>query len=221
VKFVLLTSMPSAAYQLVYMAQTRGIRFEDVVIVGEDGPKYWLFHDYATVNRFRLHFVPGVNHETTLALLRDLAPDVIKIVTGDLVRRPLLEIPRLGVLNSHAAMLPRYRGVDTPLWAILEGGEVGCVEHFVDEGVDTGDILVSRRLDLRPGDTIPSVLTRNHYENKWQGATEALVQLRDGTARRQPQRPEDGHQYFRMHPKLVALVEARLAKLARDDGADA
>ncbi len=212
-KLCLLTSMPSAAIQLVYYVQTRGLKFADVVIVGAPGLQHTLFAEYAGINSFGLHFVDGVNSQDCLDLMRRLSPDIIKIVTIDIVRAPLLGIPSIGVLNTHAAMLPRYRGVDTPQWAILEGGAVGVVEHFVDESIDTGDIVAMRELRLKPGDNVGRVLYRNHYENKWQTCADALLMLSEGNAVRQRQHPEEGRQYFAMHPTLLALVEARLAKL--------
>jgi methionyl-tRNA formyltransferase len=203
--------MPSAAIQLVYLVQTRGFKFSDVVLSGCDSPKSFIFEEYASVNGFGLHHVSGINDEDCLELMRQFQPDVIKIVTCDIIRRPLLEIPRLGVLNTHAAMLPKYRGVDTPQWAVLEGGEVGVVEHFVDEKIDTGDLVCSRTLELRRGDTVSRMLYRNHHENKWQTAADALIALRDGTSERKPQRPEDGRQYYTMHPKILAMVEEKLS----------
>ena len=212
-KAVLLTSMPSAAIQLVYYVQTRGFKFSDVVLVGCPIPQSYIFEEYAGINGFGIHHVSGENAPDCLELMKRLEPDVIKIVTGTIVRKPLLDIPCLGVLNTHAAMLPRYRGVDTPQWAVLEGGQVGVVEHFVDESIDTGDIVATRHLEVRRGDTISRLHYRNHHENKGQTAADALIGLRDQTIARKPQRPEDGCQFYTMHPKLLAMVEEKLATL--------
>lgn len=212
-KAVLLTSMPSAAIQLVYLVQTRGFKFSDVVLAGCNRPESHIFEEYASINGFGLHYVTGENEPDCLELMRQLQPDVIKIVTCTIIRKPLLEIPRLGVLNTHAAMLPRYRGIDTPQWAVLEDGQVGVVEHFVDQTIDTGDLIAIRTLELNAGDTIAKMLYRNHHENKWQTATDALIALRDGTAVRTPQCPEDGRQYYTMHPRILGFVEEKLSRL--------
>lgn len=212
-KVVVLTSLATAAFQFVYYSQTKGIKVSDVVIIGQDSQSYDLFREYSRINSFGLHFVDDPNGEACLELMKKLGPDVIKIITERIIRKPLLEIPRIGVVNTHAAWLPDFRGNDTPWWAILEGGKLGVAVHFVSEGVDTGDIIVRRELKLKPGDTTSSVLTRNHYENKWQTTTEALLKLRDGTAELIKQSPEDGKQYFVMHPKLIRLVDRILEKL--------
>jgi methionyl-tRNA formyltransferase len=212
-KTVLLTSMPSAAIQLVYYVQTRAFKFNDVVLVGCPSPNSFIFEEYSSINGFGLYHVSEVNAPDCLELMKRLQPDVIKIVTATIIRKPLLDIPRIGVLNTHAAMLPRYRGVDTPQWAVLEGGEIGVVEHFVDENIDTGDIIATRHLEIRRGDSISRLLSRNHYENKWQTAADALIGLRDQTITRRPQRPEDGCQFYEMHTKILAMVDEKLAKL--------
>jgi methionyl-tRNA formyltransferase len=212
-KAVLLSSMPSAAIQLVYYVQTRGFQFSDVVLVGCAPPRSYIFEEYASINGFGLHYVAGENDPDCLDLMSKLQPDIIKIVTGSIIRKSLLGIPKIGVLNTHAAMLPMYRGVDTPQWAILEGGEVGVVEHFVDESVDTGKIVASRHLEIYPGDNVSKVLYRNHYENKWQTAADALIAIRDGKAVVRAQSSGDGRQYYAMHPKILSLVEEKLSKL--------
>jgi methionyl-tRNA formyltransferase len=205
--------MPSAAFQLVYYVQTRGFKFNDVVLVGKKSPEFHIFEEYSLINKFALHYVSGENAPDCIDLMKILQPDVIKAVTCTIIRKPLIEIPVLGILNTHAAMLPKYRGIDTPQWAILEDGEVGVVEHFLDEKIDTGDILAIRRLTLKKGDSISTVLYRNHYENKWQTAADALIALRDGIAQRHPQRKEDGRQYFEMHTKLLEIVQEKLNQL--------
>ena len=84
-------------------------------------------------------------------------------------------------------------------------------------GVDTGDILVRRELELKPGDTIGTISERNYYLNKWQTLVEALLQIRDGVAQPLPQRPEEGRQYFWMHPKLAEIVDQLLVKKSQEE----
>lgn len=201
----LLTTMPSAAMQLIYYVQTRGFKFIDVVVGDNDSLKYHIFKEYSAVNGFNLHFVGDLNGELSLETLTKLKPDIIKIVTGTIVRCGVINIPTLGVMNSHAAWLPDYRGTDSHFWAILTKGPQGCTEHFIDEGIDTGPILVRRKLKLQKNDTIASILHRNHHLNKWQGVADALEGLQSGKITPTPQQKKDGKQYFLMHPKLQDL----------------
>lgn len=72
----------------------------------------------------------------------------------------VLAIPRLGVLNLHPAYLPFNRGWHTPSWTILQGTPAGATLHFMDEGLDTGDIVHQKQLPVACGDTADSLYTR-------------------------------------------------------------
>lgn len=72
----------------------------------------------------------------------------------------LLEVPRIGVLNLHPALLPFNRGWHTPSWAILDGTPIGATLHFMDEKVDTGDIVAQAQLEVLPGDTANTLYQR-------------------------------------------------------------
>jgi methionyl-tRNA formyltransferase len=88
------------------------------------------------------------------ALLRSLNLDfVLGIHFPYIVPAEVLEIPRIGVLNLHPAFLPYNRGWHTPSWAILEDTPIGATLHFMDTGVDTGDIVHQKQLSISPGDT--------------------------------------------------------------------
>jgi methionyl-tRNA formyltransferase len=65
----------------------------------------------------------------------------------------VLRLPRMGVLNLHPALLPYNRGWHTASWAILEGTPAGATLHFMNEGVDTGDIVHQREQVVSPADT--------------------------------------------------------------------
>ena len=76
------------------------------------------------------------------------------------IPQEVLALPREGVLNLHPALLPYNRGWHTPSWAILEGTPMGATLHFMDEGIDTGDIVHQRELEVSPGDTAHSLYER-------------------------------------------------------------
>lgn len=78
--------------------------------------------------------------------LRSLSPDVQVVVAyGQILPRTVIDIPRLGTINVHASLLPRYRGAAPIQWAIVRGEtETGVTTMQIDEGLDTGPILRSR-----------------------------------------------------------------------------
>lgn len=69
--------------------------------------------------------------------------------------------PRLGSVNIHPSLLPKYRGPSPTQWVIRNGDDVtGLTSHFVDEGFDTGDIICQMQIPVKPGDTVESIIER-------------------------------------------------------------
>jgi methionyl-tRNA formyltransferase len=87
--------------------------------------------------------------------LRRLTPDVIVVVAyGQILPRDVLQVPRVACLNLHASLLPRWRGA-APVQAAIAAGdpETGITVMYMDEGLDTGDILLQRNVEILPSDT--------------------------------------------------------------------
>jgi methionyl-tRNA formyltransferase len=122
-----------------------------------------------------------------LALLRKLELDwILGIHFPYLVPAEVLAVPRQGVLNLHPALLPWNRGWHTPTWALLEGTPAGATLHFMDAGVDTGDVVLQRPLEPRPGDTADTLYGRIRALEV-EVFREAWPTLVDGSFRRTPQ----------------------------------
>ena len=87
--------------------------------------------------------------------LRALAPDLMVVAAyGQILPKGVLETPRLGCLNLHASLLPRHRGASPIHAAILAGeSETGITVMYMDEGLDTGDILLAQKLSIGPDET--------------------------------------------------------------------
>jgi methionyl-tRNA formyltransferase len=93
------------------------------------------------------------------AQLESLAPDVILIVAyGRIIPKWMLDLPRFGNLNLHASLLPKYRGAAPIQWAVANGEPVtGATTMRIDEGLDTGDILMQREMAIAPDHTSEDV----------------------------------------------------------------
>jgi len=105
--------------------------------------------------------------------IRDLTPDVIVVIAyGQILPRDMLELPRLACLNLHASLLPRWRGA-APIQAAIAAGdrETGITAMYMDEGLDTGDVLLQRNLEILPNDTGGSL-----HDRLAQIAPEALLE---------------------------------------------
>jgi methionyl-tRNA formyltransferase len=95
-------------------------------------------------------------------LLRDLAPEAIVIIAyGQIIPERLLDIPRLGWINLHASLLPKYRGAAPIQWAIANGEtKTGVTTMKIDAGMDTGGIVLQEQLTIGPNETTPDLGAR-------------------------------------------------------------
>lgn len=91
-----------------------------------------------------------------------LAPDVFVVVAyGHILPPSALALPRLGAINIHASLLPAYRGAAPVQWAIINGDEeTGVTTMWMDEGMDTGDILLTAKAPIRSEDTAQTLHNR-------------------------------------------------------------
>jgi methionyl-tRNA formyltransferase len=129
-----------------------------------------------------------IRHEEAVAQIRSLAPDVIAVMAyGQILPKSVLEIPSIACLNLHASLLPRHRGA-APIQAAIVAGdpETGITVIYMDEGLDTGDILLQTKLTISPNETGGSLHDR--LAQLAPGALcHTLDQLATGTAQRRPQ----------------------------------
>ncbi len=138
------------------------------------------------------------------ARLEAIAPDAIVVVAyGRIIPPWMLALPRLGCINLHGSLLPKYRGAAPIQWAVADGEAVtGNTTMLLEEGLDTGPILLQERLEIRPEWTAVDVFARLAVE----GAplvVKTLQGLADGT----------------IEPKEQDHAKATLARiLEREDG---
>src|SRR6266436_2365989 len=120
--------------------------------------------------------------------IRALVPDVIVVMAyGQILPRDVLEIPKIACLNLHASLLPRWRGA-APIQAAIAAGdrETGITVMYMDESLDTGDILLQRKIDISPSET-GATLHDRLAQIAPQALLESLRLLASGNAPRIPQ----------------------------------
>ncbi len=95
-------------------------------------------------------------------ILREIAPDIIVVVAyGKILPKEILEIPKFGCVNGHASLLPKYRGASPIQWCIVCGEKVtGVSTMFMDEGMDTGDILETVEVAIGDEETAEELFDR-------------------------------------------------------------
>jgi methionyl-tRNA formyltransferase len=129
-----------------------------------------------------------IKHRQAIDEIRALKPDAIVVMAyGQILPRDLLEVPSVACLNLHASLLPRWRGA-APIQAAIAAGdrETGITVMYMAEGLDTGDILLRRKIDISPTDTGGSL-----HDRLAQIAPDALIDalrmLANGSPPRLPQ----------------------------------
>ncbi len=96
-----------------------------------------------------------VKNPEAVERLREEAPDLIVVAAfGQILSKEILELPRYGCVNVHASLLPKYRGAAPIQWAVIDGEEKSGVTIMqMDEGLDTGDILLQQEILLADDET--------------------------------------------------------------------
>ncbi|MFC7079059.1 methionyl-tRNA formyltransferase [Halorussus caseinilyticus] len=122
-----------------------------------------------------------------LSLVADLEPEVVVAVGFQHIVPPeILAVPEKGCLNLHPGLLPETRGFNPNVWSIVEGHPAGATLHYMDDGVDTGDVIARERVEKRFDDT-----GRDLYERLERACfevfTEAWPDVESGTVETEPQ----------------------------------
>ena len=145
--------------------------------------------------------------EAGRAELASWRPDVLAVVAYGLILPPAaLSLPRLGCVNIHASLLPRWRGAAPIQRAILSGdAETGATIMLMDAGLDTGPILLQRRMPINADDTGGSLHDRLALRGA-EALIEALGGLSENSLRPVPQ-PTEGVTYAAKLEKAEALID--------------
>lgn len=124
--------------------------------------------------------------------LRSFEADVIVVVAfGQILSKDILDMPKYGCINVHASLLPKYRGASPIQWAVIDGEEqTGVTTMRMDEGLDTGDMILVKTYELEKKETGGSLFD-HLMDIGAQACLETLQQLEEGTAVYTPQNHEE------------------------------
>lgn len=147
------------------------------------------------------------------ALVASLLPEVIVVVAyGKLLPKEILQLPPHGCINVHASLLPKYRGAAPIQWAVINGDEVtGVATMQMDEGLDTGDILLVEKTKIGENETSGELFDRLRDLGA-QVLVETLRQLEAGTLERRPQGNEGASYAPMLSRELSAIDWSRSAR---------
>jgi len=136
----------------------------------------------------RIYQPERVKSDEAYEFFAAIKPDASVIIAyGQIIPRRLLEVPRLGWMNLHGSLLPKYRGAAPIAWAIINGErETGLTTMQLDPGLDTGPILSQRQIEIGNDETAPEV-ARRMAEMGAPLVAESLIRLERGEIAPAPQ----------------------------------
>ncbi len=121
--------------------------------------------------------------------VKELKPDLFVLVfVTDFMPYEVIQMAAHGGINYHPSLLPKYRGGSAINWAVISGEkETGVTVHYIDEGVDTGDIILQEKVTIEPEDSVGSVYFNKLYPLGIDLIAQAVKLIREGRAPRIPQ----------------------------------
>ena len=144
-------------------------------------------------------------NEEFIAKLKEINPDLIVVVAyGKIIPKEILDIPKFGCINVHGSLLPNYRGAAPIQWSVLNGDkETGITTMYMDEGMDTGDIILQEKTEIGEDETTGELWDRLSIIGA-KLLVETVSQIENGTAPRVKQ-PESC--------TIAPMIEKEMAKI--------
>ena len=144
-------------------------------------------------------------NEEFISSLKEINPELIVVVAyGKIIPKEILEIPKLGCINVHGSLLPNYRGAAPIQWSVLNGDkETGITTMYMDEGMDTGDIILQEKTAIGEDETTGEVWDRLSQIGA-KLLVKTIEKIEDGTAPRIKQ-PEEC--------TIAPMIEKEMSKI--------
>ena len=223
VEAAVVVTQPFKHYQKLFKYIHKKVGFIDAVYFSikrlldhKKEPSYWngyrFISDYSEMD-IQVFFTKGTNSEYTLNILKEISPDLLILGQTGIIRKKLIEIPKIGILNAHPGILPYYRGIDCASWAIYndELHKIGASVNWVDSGVDTGNIIITQCYDFQENETIET-LQIGLYNLCVSLLTNVVSKVSKGNIIiGKAQNISEGKQYYKMPRKLGKIVINKLS----------
>ena len=132
---------------------------------------------------------PALRQDEPFKQYLDLKPDLLVFAfVTDIVRKRVLDAATYGAIQYHPSLLPAHRGRTAMNWAIMSGATTtGITIFWVDEGIDTGPIILTREVEIGPDDSVGSIYFDRLYPMGVEALVEAVRLVREGNAPREEQ----------------------------------
>ena len=134
-----------------------------------------------------IHAVGNLNSADAVRVLDECGADLGIVLGTRILKASTFSVPKMGCINLHKGKVPEYRGMPPGFWELYDGAaSAGVTVHFVDKGLDTGDIVATSSVPITGMETPASLLEKLHAEGS-QLLASAVALIRDGKNTRQPQ----------------------------------
>jgi len=175
-----------SAHAIEHLFQ-ENIKPEDIVLLTYHNERNQTLIAFARANCIDVRFY-DIKSQETLDWFKEFQPDVLfSLYYRDIIPQSVLSIPPMGAINLHPSLLPKYRGTFSAPWVIINGEKnTGFTYHYMLETIDTGNIILQKRVSIRQDDTalalynrlliegtksfkrVFDLVTKDHYHGKQQ-----------------------------------------------------
>lgn len=157
-----------------------------------------------------MYSVANHNNENCREILLADKPDILVLGGTRIIKNSILEVPARATLNAHPGLLPWLRGSASVGWALYKDMSIGSTVHFIDPGIDTGDIIYREELPVYHSDTYESLNYRVGLLSA-QLMARALQSFVEGNVPRIPQNRDEGETFKVIPEDLLEEGKKRLA----------
>jgi folate-dependent phosphoribosylglycinamide formyltransferase PurN len=165
---------------------------------------------YFKENGTKIYFAPNINHKKYARIIRNEAPKAVVVINCGILKPNLLNQFHNIFINAHAGKFPEYRGMNNVEWAYFENQPVTGTIHFIDQGIDTGDIILEEELSLPPALASISELREVAFKKTRSLLPKSLKLIfMDSDFRVRSQQNRYSVRY-EMHPFLKSILAVRL-----------
>ena len=149
------------------------------------------------------------NNEEFINEIKSLNPDVICVVAyGKILPKELLDIPKMGCINVHGSLLPKYRGAAPIQWAVLNGDKTtGITTMYMDAGMDTGDMILKREVEIGEDET-----TGELWDRLSDIGADLLVETLEAIEKGEAPREKQGSDFT-----MAPMLDKQMAKIEWED----
>jgi peptidoglycan/xylan/chitin deacetylase (PgdA/CDA1 family)/folate-dependent phosphoribosylglycinamide formyltransferase PurN len=157
-----------------------------------------------------IHSLGNLNNANAIRVLAECGADLGIVLGTRILKAGTFSVPRMGCINLHKGKVPEYRGMPPGFWELYDGASTaGVTVHFVDKGLDTGEVVATGSVFVMKTETPESLLEKLHVEGSRVLAL-AVASIRDGNATPQPQGKQESKPRSKPTKKDVTLLQRRL-----------